>query len=65
MNLTPQVKAYIDGLSVTHLIRNWRCSKFGDAWFQGESGDYWTDRMRKLMKEDPQTYKKASDEVGW
>lgn len=59
MHLTPQVKAYIDSLSLTSLIRHWKCSKFGDRWFLGESGDYWYSKMDEFKNKDPQAYAKA------
>lgn len=48
MNLTPEVKAEIDTLDYVELLRRWRYAPVGDKMFQGDSGQYWKNRMFEL-----------------
>ena len=48
MDLTPERKAHIDGLSYHALLSQWRFAPVGDPWFSGETGTYWGTRMREL-----------------
>lgn len=48
MDLTPERKAHIDGLSYEQLLSKWRYAPAGDTWFQGETGRYWGERMKEL-----------------
>ena len=51
MDLTIKNKLYIDSLSYESLLSKWRFAPIGDNWFAGETGDYWSKRMKQL-KED-------------
>ncbi len=64
MKLTVENKAYIDKLSYTALLRQWRFAPAGDPWFQGETGDYWSKRMGELRSEGAD-HVGASKEIGW
>ena len=64
MKLTPENKAYIDSLSYMSLLDRWRHAPSGDAWFQDETGDYWSRRMSEL-KEAGADPVGASKAVGW
>jgi hypothetical protein len=64
MNLTPENKAYIDKLSYQSLLSSWRFAPVGDKWFQGETGDYWSKRMREL-REQGADHVGASKAIGW
>jgi len=64
MDLTPENKAYIDDLSYDELLRRWRFTLSGDPWFQGESGDYWSERMSELRAVGAD-HVGASKRVGW
>jgi len=46
VKLTPENKAHIDALSYQGLLSHWRFAPSGDPWLQGETGDYWSKRMR-------------------
>ena len=53
MDLTPENKQYIDGLSHYDLLSHWRFAPVGNKWFQGETGEYWQKRMIELKEKDP------------
>lgn len=65
MDLTPERKAHIDSLSYEGLLRHWRFAPVGDPWFQGETGEYWGQRMAELRKADPAEHVAASKRIGW
>lgn len=65
MELTPENKAYIKSLSVKDLLERWRFAPVGDEWFQGETGDYWGQRLEIESRRDPGGYVAASKAVGW
>lgn len=48
MNLTPEKKQYIDSLSYEDLLSRWRFAPVGDTMLQGETGEYWGERMCEL-----------------
>ena len=48
MTLTQENKLHIDALSYEQLLSRWRFAPAGDAWFQGETGKYWGERMNEL-----------------
>ena len=50
MELTVGNKKYIDSLEYQELLSKWRFSRPGNPWFQGETGNYWEERMRELRK---------------
>lgn len=67
MNLTPENKQHIDALSYEALLSRWRFAPVGDPWFQGETGDYWGQRMKEL-REKPggqEAHVTASKSLGW
>lgn len=53
MKLTQELKLTIDSMSHYSLLSRWRFAPVGDEMFQGESGEYWGERMAKLKSEDP------------
>jgi hypothetical protein len=65
MDLTPKNKKYIDGLSYEELLSRWRFAPVGDKWFQGETGDYWSKRMKELRESDNTAHVMASKNIGW
>lgn len=65
MDLTPENKAHIDGLSQEDLLRRWRFAPVGDPWLQGETGDYWRTVLAKLQQENPAAHTAASKAIGW
>lgn len=65
MDLTPERKAIIDNYSYEQLLSRWRFAPTGDPWFQGETGDYWGDRMAFLRDQDNAAHVAASKRIGW
>jgi hypothetical protein len=63
MKLTPENEAYIDSLDYEELLRKWRFSPLGSEWFQGETGQYWHDRMNLLGLTADRVA--ISKKVGW
>lgn len=51
MNLTTELKAQINKLDYFSLLERWRYTPAGDPIFQGESGNYWRDRMEYLKSQ--------------
>ena len=64
MELTPERKQHIDGLSYQALLQHWRFAPVGDKWFQGETGDYWAKRMAELRAKGAD-HVGASKAIGW
>lgn len=53
MQLTPELKAYIDSLSHYQLLERIRYAPCGDPYMTGEVGEYWGKRRREKRDEDP------------
>ena len=65
MELTIENKAAIDEMTYEQLLRRWRFSPSGDPWFQGETGEYWSKRMKELRQKNPSGHVAASKRIGW
>ncbi len=65
MELTPENKTHIDGLSYEELLRHNRYAPPGDPWFSGATGTYWIKRMAELRAADPGAAVAASKRIGW
>lgn len=65
MDLTPENKAYIDSCDIHTLLFRVRFAPIGDPWFQGETGDYWMDRLSTVRAQDEDAYIRASKDMGW
>lgn len=68
MTLTPDLKARIDTMTYKDMLRIWRFTKSTSMEaeiFQGESGEYFAQRMIELRKDDPDGAVQASKDVGW
>jgi len=65
MDLTPENKAYIDKMTYIELLSRWRFSADSNTWFQGDTGQYWSQRMTELRDIDPQAAVQASKTIGW
>lgn len=63
MDLTPENKAIIDAKSYKQLLSLWRFAPSGNLWFQGQTGDYWRERMTELR--DQVDHVAISKEIGW
>ena len=65
MKLTPKNKTTIDAKSYEALLSHWRSAPFGDPWFTGETGDYWSTRISELRDADPDGAIAASKSIGF
>lgn len=67
MELTQDNKAHIDSMSYQSLLSRWRNAPVGDPWFQGETGDYWGQRMKELRSQPggDEMHVGASKAIGW
>lgn len=67
MDLTPENKKYIDGLSYQSLLSHWRFAPIGDKWFMGETGNYWSKRMSELRNKPggDDEHIRSSKSIGW
>jgi hypothetical protein len=63
--MTEAQKRWIDNASYDQLLNKWRFAPVGDPMFQGETGEYYADRMSKLRKLDPDAHVRASKTIGW
>lgn len=64
MELTDKNKKCIDRHDYEELLRKWRLALVGDPWFQGETGDYWAQRMGELRAAGAD-HVGASKRIGW
>ena len=64
MELTDKNKARIDAMSYQGLLSHWRYASAGDPWFTGATGQYWSERMRKL-RDAGSDHVGASKAIGW
>ncbi len=67
MKLTDKTRAAIDALPYAALLARWRFSPSGDPWFEGETGEYWAQRMKELRDEPggDDRHVAASKTIGW
>ena len=65
MELTEDLKAKIDAMSLEELMRKWRFAPAGDPMFQGESGQYYAHRLARLKAENHEAAVGASKRIGW
>ena len=67
MKLTEANKKHIDSLNYEGLLSGWRFAPVGDPFFEGETGEYWSKRMKEL-REQPGgqgRHVSASKSLGW
>jgi hypothetical protein len=67
MDLTAENKRHIDASTYEQLLHKVRFAGVGDPWMQGETGDYWLQRMA-LLREAPgggEEHVRASKSIGW
>ena len=67
MDMNDRNKNHIDALSYEQLLSRWRFAACGDPWFQGETGDYWRQRMIDLRAQPGgcERHVAASKNLGW
>ena len=64
MELNTRNRAWIDAKSYEELLSHWRFAAVGDPWFQGETGQYWSARMKGL-RDGGADHTGASKRIGW
>ena len=64
MKLTQENKQHIDEKCYEDLLSHWRFAPVGDLWFQGETGKYWSQRMKEL-RDGGANHAGASKHIGW
>jgi hypothetical protein len=65
MNLTDELKAEIDKMTIYQMLQRNRFAPMGDEIFMGESGIYFLKRMCELRDANPAAYSRASRDLGW
>jgi len=67
VELAKENKAHIDSLSYRELLSRWRFAPSGDAWFAGETGKYWAERMHELRSQPggEELHVSVSKAIGW
>ena len=67
MELTEENKKTIDAKSYEELLEHWRFAPIGDPWFEGQTGEYWGERMKELRNQPNGQYLHVttSKKLGW
>ena len=61
-----EMKNWIDNASYEQLLSRWRFGTIGDPMFQGETGDYDCEVMKKKRGEvGNEEHVRASKSIGW
>ncbi len=60
-NLSPELKAEIDGLTQVQMAHRWRFAPTGDPVFVGDAGKYFNERFTELGGMTT----KVSKQIGW
>lgn len=65
--MTDEMKARIDEMSYEALLSMWRYAPVGDPLFQGDTGDYFGERMKELRSQPggDARHVSASKSIGW
>lgn len=65
-NLTEELKRQIDAMDYENMMRDWRFAPVGDPMFQGDSGKYYSEVMRKKRKAiSDEERVDVSKRIGW
>ena len=65
MELTDDVKEFIDGLTHYQLLEKIRFGDIGDRYTQGSVGEYWLATYRRKRDENPMQAILDSKKLGW
>lgn len=65
MELTSEIKQWIDSQDYLALLRRWRFGPIGDPIFQGESFEYYKKTMAQKKQETRDNGVSASKTIGW
>jgi hypothetical protein len=61
-----QMREWIDKASYEQLLKQWRFAPFGDPFFQGDIGDYYSKQLAKKRDEvGDEEHVRISKEIGW
>ena len=63
--MTPEQKKWIDEATTEDLLRKWRFAPVGEPMFQGDTGEYYSEVMKKKRSADPEGHVRASKSIGW
>lgn len=64
--IDPAHKEWIDRANYTELLSRWRFASSGDSAFEGETGEYYIEVMKRRREEvGPEGAVLASKTVGW
>jgi len=64
--MTEDQKRWIDGATYGQLLRRWRFAPVGDPFFQGDTGDYYAEALRRKKEEvGDDAAVSASKSIGW
>lgn len=64
--INPAHKKWIDEASYQALLERWRNAPVGDSIFQGATGDYYAEAMKKRRAEvGDDEHVRASKNIGW
>ena len=63
--MSPEQKQYIDEASLETLLAKWRFAPVGDPMLAGDTGDYYSARMKHLRSESAEDWTAASKRIGW
>lgn len=64
--MTKEQKDWIDNAGYTQMLGRWRNAPSGDPMFQGETGDYYAEVMKRKREEiGPSAHVAASKTIGW
>lgn len=59
-----EMKAWIDGATMTELLRKWRFEPAGSPWFRDEVGRHFNYVMQERRRQDQGAYTAASKHIG-
>lgn len=64
--IDPKLKEWIDSAPYIELLRKWRFAPSGDPLFEGETGTYYAEAMKRRRAEvGDAAHVSASKEIGW
>lgn len=64
MELTPANKATIDSMTYEQLLARQQSAPKGNVWLEGETGQYWVQRMKSL-RQGQGVYNGNVDGISW
>jgi len=65
MELTFENRKYINSLSYTQLLTEWRFSPSGNPWMEGPTGAYWSQELAIFKRDFSEEAIIISKQIGW